>query len=106
MAQAGGVADDIINHHAAILIGIMQEKSRCQIPLPIRCRWRFGAAKFRCRQARQIASKQLIKMYLHVEKASFSRAAKIFSPDVRGKVAGSAEGVEERDHPRSLRCVG
>jgi hypothetical protein len=26
MAQAGGVADDIINHHAAILIGIMQEK--------------------------------------------------------------------------------
>src|SRR6516164_1945833 len=86
MAQAGGVADDIINHHAALLIGIMQEKSRCQIPLPIRCRWRFGAVKFRCRRTRQIASKRLIKKYLHVERAPFSRAAKIFSPDVREKL--------------------
>ena len=95
-----------VNYYIAIFVGIMQVKDRCRIPLPIRCRWRFGAAKFRCRQVRQIASKRLIKKYLHVERAPFSRAAKIFSPDVRGKVAGSAQGLEERDHPLPLRCVG
>lgn len=84
----------------------MQVKDRCRIPLPIRCRWRFGAAKFRCRQARQIGSNRLMKKHLHVKRAPFLGAGKMFSPVVSGKVAGSVQGLEERDHPRSLCGIG
>jgi hypothetical protein len=84
----------------------MQEKTDAEFRCRSAANPRLTGAEFRCRRAREIAIKRLINRGSRVLGGPRSEVEKDFFPAVREKVAGSAQSVEEGDHPLALCCVG